>query len=64
MIKQIQTNQETQNLDVMKFKSHMMFSSIIHCHICDKPMHFVEGDIIFGEKWYHNDCWKLVRENV
>ncbi len=67
MIKQIQSNQphqETKNPDVMGLKSHMISSNIIHCHICNKTMHFVEGDIIFGERWYHNDCWKLVKENV
>jgi hypothetical protein len=26
------------------------------CDICNKKMQFVEGDVIFGEKWYHKDC--------
>ncbi len=28
------------------------------CSFCCKEMQFVEGDIIFGEKWYHRDCKK------
>jgi hypothetical protein len=28
------------------------------CSICNKEMKFEEGDIIFGEKWYHTNCAK------
>lgn len=28
------------------------------CSFCCKEMQFVEGDVIFGEKWYHRDCKK------
>ena len=28
------------------------------CSFCCKEMQLVEGDIIFGEKWYHKDCKK------
>jgi hypothetical protein len=28
------------------------------CSFCCKEMQFVEGDIIFGDKWYHMDCKK------
>ena len=26
------------------------------CAYCNEEMRFTEGDIIFGEKWYHKDC--------
>lgn len=29
-----------------------------NCTNCGKEMQFVEGDIIYGEKWYHNGCLK------
>jgi len=30
------------------------------CGLCNKEMTLVEGDSIFGEKWYHHDCWGLI----
>jgi hypothetical protein len=30
------------------------------CESCGKEMQFVEGDVIFGEKWYHRYCAKQV----
>jgi len=32
------------------------------CGLCNKEMPLVEGDIIFGDKWFHKDCWKLNNE--
>lgn len=32
--------------------------TIPNCTACGKEMQFVEGDIIYGEKWYHNGCLK------
>ncbi len=26
------------------------------CAVCGGKMQFVEGDVIFGEKWFHKDC--------
>ena len=26
------------------------------CQSCGKEIEFEEGDIIFGEKWYHKNC--------
>jgi len=31
------------------------------CALCKKEINFVEGDVIFGEKWYHKDCAHLYR---
>ena len=28
------------------------------CHVCGNQMQFTEGDVIFGEKWYHKNCAK------
>ncbi len=27
------------------------------CTLCNEEMQFVEGDIIYGDKWYHDSCW-------
>ena len=35
------------------------FSRVIpNCTSCGKEMQFIEGDIICGENWYHNECLK------
>lgn len=37
---------------------------LIHtCSHCHKEMDLKEGDMIFGGKWFHNACWKIV-DNV
>lgn len=28
------------------------------CFACKNEMQFSEGEIIYGEKWYHMSCWK------
>ncbi|OLC35191.1 MAG: hypothetical protein AUH84_03670 [Thaumarchaeota archaeon 13_1_40CM_4_38_7] len=28
------------------------------CDICNGKVERVAGDVIFGDKWYHNSCWK------
>lgn len=32
------------------------------CHACKDEMQFSEGDTIYGDKWYHNSCWKELEE--
>lgn len=29
-----------------------------NCAICKNVIHFHVGDVIFGDIWYHEDCWK------
>jgi hypothetical protein len=31
---------------------------IPRCFACKGEMQFIEGDIIYGDKWYHHSCWK------
>lgn len=28
------------------------------CHACKNDVHFAEGDVIYGDKWFHIGCWK------
>jgi len=32
------------------------FLIIPNCVACNKEIQFVEGDVIYGEKWHHNRC--------
>lgn len=32
------------------------------CHACKDEVKFTEGDVIFGDKWYHKACWKESQE--
>ena len=32
------------------------------CHACKDEIWFAEGDVIFGDRWYHNSCWKESQE--
>ncbi|MGI0088673.1 MAG: hypothetical protein ACREBI_12080 [Nitrosotalea sp.] len=28
------------------------------CYSCKDEIEFSEGDVIYGDKWYHNACWQ------
>lgn len=32
------------------------------CSACKDEMQFSEGDVIYGDKWYHNLCWKEIQK--
>lgn len=32
------------------------------CSLCNEEMELVEGTTIYGNKWYHADCWDLVKK--
>lgn len=34
------------------------------CSVCKHEMEFSEGDVIFGDKWYHSSCWKEIQSLV
>jgi len=65
MLNQNETNEILSHADIIEetkkigIRLSTDFSRIIsNCTTCGKEMQFVEGDIIFGEKWYHNECLK------
>ncbi len=31
------------------------------CSYCNKKMELVEGDVIYGDKWFHGFCWKTIK---
>jgi hypothetical protein len=30
---------------------------LVKCSLCTKDMILTEGSVIFGNKWYHDDCF-------
>ncbi len=28
------------------------------CSFCNNKFELAEGDVIFGDKWFHGACWK------
>ena len=32
------------------------------CSHCNKKMELVEGDVIYGDKWFHGFCWKIIKK--
>ena len=32
------------------------------CFHCDKKMELIEGDVIYGDKWFHGSCWKTIKK--
>ena len=34
------------------------------CGFCNSCMRFEEGDVIFGEKWFHKDCAPKFRQEM
>lgn len=34
------------------------------CSACKDEMQFSEGDVIYGDKWYHDSCWKEIEKLV
>lgn len=29
------------------------------CHVCNNDVELAPGQVIFGDKWFHNSCWKI-----
>lgn len=37
---------------------------IPRCSACNYEMKFAEGDVIYGDKWYHSMCWHEIQDMV
>ena len=35
---------------------------IPRCSACKHDMQLTEGDVIYGDKWFHNSCWKDIEK--
>jgi len=44
-----------------RYRCMMLVMGLVQvCGRCNKEMHLVEGSTIFGDKWYHKDCWESI----
>lgn len=37
---------------------------IPRCSACKNEMQFTEGEVIYGERWYHSSCWKDIEQVI
>ncbi len=33
------------------------------CHMCNNDVKLEPGQVIYGDKWFHNSCWKSNKDN-
>ena len=43
---------------------HGIRFSVPKCSMCKENMEFSEGEVIFGDKWYHELCWEKNQKNT
>ena len=51
------TENQSPNHDDMK-KTEKINFFIPKCRACNNDIQFSEGDVIYGDRWYHVGCWK------
>jgi hypothetical protein len=34
------------------------------CEYCNREVSLTTGDVLFGDRWYHGECWGNHRANV
>lgn len=49
-------NQSSNDGDPQKTEKTNFF--IPKCYACNNKIQFSEGDVIYGDRWYHVGCWK------
>ena len=37
---------------------------LVKCNFCAKDMILTEGSIIFGNKWYHENCFSNISKSI
>ena len=52
------TRSPSESLQIQITQNHFLLQTCSHCN---KKMELVEGDVIYGDKWFHNICWKLTK---
>ena len=50
---------DLQLVDNSLLETHGKNYLIETCEYCKKIMILVEGSVIYGDKWYHQECWKI-----
>jgi len=52
----------TRSLDNKTFKVRNYL--VQNCAVCKQEMELVAGSIIFGNKWYHKDCYDTIQPRI
>ena len=47
--------------DSLQFHINTNHFLIQTCSCCNRKMELMEGDVIYGDKWFHASCWKLIK---
>lgn len=55
---------EKQLLHAQEISQQKISFCIPRCSACKNEMKFAEGEVIYGEKWYHSSCWKDIEEVI
>ena len=50
------------SVEINRITVHSKKLLTARCSLCDEEIEFVEGDTIYGDKWYHSLCWKALSE--
>ena len=37
---------------------------LVKCNLCAKDMMLTEGSVIFGNKWYHENCFSNISKSI
>lgn len=55
---------EKKHLHMQETAQQKIIFSIPRCSACKNEMQFTEGEVIYGERWYHSSCWKDIEEVI
>ncbi|MGI0006881.1 MAG: hypothetical protein ACREAR_02650 [Nitrosotalea sp.] len=55
---------EKKHLHIQETVQQKVSFCIPRCVACKNEMQFAEGEIIYGERWYHSSCWKNIEEVI
>ena len=47
----------SESLQIQITQNHFLLQTCSHCN---DNMELVEGDVIYGDKWFHGMCWKSI----
>ena len=54
----LHTRSPCESLQIQITQNHFLVQTCSHCN---KKMELTEGDVIYGDKWFHGICWKLTK---
>jgi len=55
---------EKNHLHIQGMVQQKISFCVPRCSACKNEMQFTEGEVIYGERWYHSSCWKDIEEVI